>query len=55
MYLYNKNILEYAQIMVNHTNFRILGIEDHSNTYAIKYIHSNYKEIAVNCSLNDSP
>ena len=48
MYLYNKNILEYAQIMVNHTNFRILGIEDHSNTYAITYIHSYYKEIALN-------
>ena len=35
MYLYNKNILEYAQIVVTHANSRNLDIEGHSNSYAI--------------------
>ena len=30
MYLYNKNILEYAQIVVTHPNSMILDIEGHS-------------------------
>ena len=33
MYLYNKNILEYAQIVVTHANSRILDIEGHSKVY----------------------
>ena len=31
MYLYNKNILEYAEIAVTDDNSRILNIEGHSN------------------------
>ena len=30
MYLYNKNILKYAQIVVTHANSKILNIEGHS-------------------------
>ena len=30
MYLYNKNILEYAQIVVTHANSRIFDIEGQS-------------------------
>ena len=34
MYLYNKNVLEYAQIARNETESRIPYIEGCSNTYA---------------------
>ena len=50
MYLYNKNILEYANIVVTGSNFRILYTEDHSNIQfpfkyycALKYINKNVK------------
>ena len=33
MYLYNKTILEYAQIVVSHVKSWILDIEGHSNMY----------------------
>ena len=33
MYLYNKNILEYAQIVWNGTESKIPYIESHSNTH----------------------
>ena len=35
MYLYNKNILEYAEIVVTYGNSRILDIEGHSNVHKI--------------------
>ena len=34
MYLYNKNILEYDNIVVTEANSRIRYIEDHSKNYA---------------------
>ena len=34
MYLYNKNILEYAEIVVTDINSRICDIEAHSNIYS---------------------
>ena len=40
MYFYNKNILEYAQIVVIHANSRILDTKDHSS-----------KEVGLNHSL----
>ena len=33
IYLYNKNILAYAEIVVTDGNSRILVIEDHSSMY----------------------
>ena len=39
MYLYNENILEYAQIMVTSGRFMILHIEGHSSIYVIDPPH----------------
>ena len=34
MYLYNKNVLKYAQILVTSGRFMIFHIEGHSNIYS---------------------
>ena len=41
MYLYNKNILEYAEIMVTDGNSRILNIESHSKILYRVVIHKS--------------
>ena len=41
MYLYDKNISEYAEIAVTDCNSKILNIEGHSTTYLLRSISAS--------------
>ena len=45
MYLYNKNILKYAQIVETNSNSRIPDIEGHSSMYSISMLIQIYATV----------